>query len=55
VQNTDDAAFPDPRDDEFYSRYLVTCAALGVEPVSIDRARELFGEWTRAINSATLQ
>jgi hypothetical protein len=38
----------------FYLRYFVTCAALGVKPVSAKRARELFAEWKRAIDAATL-
>jgi len=42
----DDAPLSDPRDDESYSRYLVTCAALGVKPVGIERARQLVPEWT---------
>jgi hypothetical protein len=50
----DDVPLPDPRDDEFYARYLVTCAAPGVEPVLLERARELIGEWTRAIAVATM-
>jgi hypothetical protein len=45
----DDTELPDPRDDEFWTRYLKTCAALGVQPVSADRAHELIDEWTRAI------
>jgi hypothetical protein len=54
VQNTDEAPLLDPRDAEFYARYLETCRRLGVEPVSLDRARELVREWSAAINAATL-
>ena len=34
----DGTPFPNPRDEQFYLRYLVTCAALGVKPVSQEKA-----------------
>jgi hypothetical protein len=49
-----DTSLPDPRDDEFWTRYLTTCAALGVRPVSIERAREPMSEWLAAIARDTL-
>ncbi len=44
----DDAPLPDPSGDEFCLRYLVTCAALSVKPVGVERARELIAEWSDA-------
>jgi hypothetical protein len=52
----DDTPLPVPRrDEELYLRYLVTCAALDVTPVSVERARELIGEWSAAIAAAATQ
>jgi hypothetical protein len=48
----DDTPVPDPHDDPLYLRYLVTCAALGVKPVSVERARELIDEWGPVIGDA---
>jgi hypothetical protein len=50
----DIATLADPREDAFCVRYLVTCAALGVRPVSAEKSRKLIGEWTRAIAGAAL-
>jgi hypothetical protein len=50
----DRALLPDLGDDELYLRHLVTCAALGVKPVSIERARELIGEWSSTIAAAIM-
>jgi hypothetical protein len=36
-------------------RYLVTCAALGVAPVTRERAAELVAEWSAAIDGATIE
>ena len=49
----DQALSPDPRDAEFWTRYLITCAALGVKPVSVERGKELFAEWSDAMAGAT--
>ncbi len=40
----DASDLPDPDDAEFYARYLKTCAAIGVEPVTRERATMLVGE-----------
>jgi hypothetical protein len=45
----EEAPFPDPRDEEFYARYLETCRLTGVEPVSRQKARQLVAEWNEAI------
>ncbi len=31
----------------FYARYLAICKRVGVEPVSIERAREVAARWDR--------
>lgn len=46
----DPAPFPDPRDAEFYQRYLKTCAMLGVEQVTRERADGLMQEWTEVLS-----
>jgi hypothetical protein len=45
---------PDLSEDDFWTRYLVTCAALGVQPMSVERARELVAERSRAIAAGTM-
>jgi len=41
---------PDPRDAEFFAKYVLTCARLGVTPVSAERAADLIREWTDVLN-----
>jgi hypothetical protein len=50
----DETLLLDLSDDELYLRYLVTCAALGVRPVSAERARELVAEWSVRSLTATM-
>ena len=52
--NDDAVPLPDLRDDEFWRRYLITCAVLAVKPVSFERACELVAEWSRVIAAATM-
>ena len=41
---TDPTFLADP-EDEFWRRYLESCRRLGIEPVSLERGRELAAEW----------
>ena len=51
------AAMPDADNDgpvdpdsDFFAKYVITCARLGVTPVSVERAADLIRQFTDAIN-----
>ena len=53
MSDHDDLKTPFARRRHDLREYLKTCAMIGVEPVTVERARESIGEWTRAIAAAT--
>lgn len=48
----DDTKRDSPDVDEFFARDLETCRRPRVEPVSLERAQELFDEWSEAVREA---
>lgn len=39
-------------DDALYEQYLEHCRQAGIEPVSRERADEIFRNWNRGLNAA---